>query len=403
MTKVLLPRNERGNDPADHQDDPDTTARIIAEVKSATDKAKQESVHPYARYLDACTADVEAPEFVIDNVLIAGTVVLAGERGLGKTSVLVPMLAACTGLLNDYPLDASIRRKVIYVAEDTSQVRRIISAMRERGIITVGAGEFNDWFKLVEAKRMKAHEIAAVIPQYDNLYTPNKCVNGSIYMAPPVVVFDTTNATIDLENISDNAEVSGAVATLRQRFGAICLLLVGHVAKASRNDVKALSFVGAGSWEGDTQQALYLVNDNDERYLALGKRRFEPNVTEYRVVSHVCKLEAIDKLGHIVEIKCFYGVPEASSQAAKDEAKVRSDDAKKAAAWEGRKNRVIEYVGKNPGATKRNISESVSGNASHIREALESLIEDGEILVSEGAHNAGFHTLAKRDTDGHRR
>ena len=39
---------------------------------------------------------MEAPEFVVDDVLIAGTAVIAGERGLGKTSMLVPLMMACT-------------------------------------------------------------------------------------------------------------------------------------------------------------------------------------------------------------------------------------------------------------------------------------------------------------------
>ena len=50
---------------------------------------------------------VEAPEFVLDGVLAAGAVVFAGERGLGKTSVLLPMMMAVAGVI-DYPFKASI-------------------------------------------------------------------------------------------------------------------------------------------------------------------------------------------------------------------------------------------------------------------------------------------------------
>ncbi len=84
----------------------------------------------------------------------------------------------------------------------------------------------------------------------------------------------------------------------------------GQVAakKASRSDAKQLSFVGAGAWEGDTQQSLYLVSEDDQRYLVLGKKRFEPDVTEYLLNSAVKSFEAYDKLGRTVEIRCFYGI-----------------------------------------------------------------------------------------------
>ena len=348
-------------------------------------------VHPFANYLKADVENIEAPEFVVDDVIAAGTVVFAGERGLGKTSALVPLLICCTGLLDDYPLTSSIRRRVVYVAEDTRQVQRIFSAMRTAGILTATREEVNEWFKLVEAKRMSAPEIVKVLPYFDELYTDNKRVDGSIYCAPPCVVLDTTNASICLDNISDNSEVSDAVATLRQNFGVIPLILVGHVSKASRSDARQLSFIGAGSWEGDTQQSLYLVSDDGERYLVLGKRRFETDVTEYRIVSYARTFEAIDKLGSVVAIKCYYGVPEASDDAAKAEAKEQRQDAIKMATWDGTLTKVLQYVKQNPRASTRDISASVSGNAKAIRGALAELIEKGEIRVEDGPRNAKYH------------
>lgn len=348
-------------------------------------------IHPLACYVDGFSDIAEAPEFVVDDVVTAGTVVVAGERGIGKTSALVPLMTAPTGLLSSYPLTASIRRKVVYIAEDAAQVRRIISAMRSAGMITASKNEFNEWFRLVEAKRMPAHEIVKVVPFYDDLWTENKKVDGSIYLAPPVVVLDTTNATIDLDNISDNSEVSGAVATLRQRFGDICLLMVGHVSKASRSDARQLSFVGAGSWEGDTQQSLYLVSEDDQRYLILGKKRFEPEVTEYLLHSSVASFDAYDKLGRLVEIRCFYAIPDATTQEKKAEDKAQRQAEVKAAVWIDTQKRVLEYVSKNQGKTTRDISESVSGRNGTVQKALEELVDRGEIRAKEGARKAKYH------------
>ena len=350
--------------------------------------------HPFALYLDAFTDIPEAPEYVVDDVFAAGAVCVAGERGLGKTSLLVPLMLAPTGLLRGYPLTASIRRKVVYIAEDAAQVRRIISAMREDGLINADGDEFNDWFRLVEAKRLKAAEIVKAVPYYDDLWTPNQKVDGSTYLAPPVVVLDTTNATIDLDNISDNSEVSDAVATLRQNFGAICLVLVGHVAKASRGDAKQLTFIGAGSWEGDTQQSIYLASENDQRYMILGKKRFESETTEYLIKSYVSTFQAEDKLGRLVEINCFYGVPEASSVEVRDAAKQERDaDAQKAARM-AVQSRVIEYISKHPSCGKREIMSEVTGKSSSISEAVAVLVEVGRVVVKKDGQT-DRHNLAE--------
>ena len=240
-----------------------------------------------------------------------------------------------------------------------------------------------------------------MVPFYDDLWTPNTCLDESIYLAPPLVILDTTNATINLDNISDNTEVSSAVSLLRQEMGRINLCLVGHVAKASRNDVKQVTFIGAGSWEGDTQQSMYLVSDNNERYLVLGKKRFESEVTEYIIRSHVKEFEAADKLGHSVSIRCFYGIPEATNSTKKQEAKERADADRKAATWSAVQRRIIEYVEKHPGAPTRQISESVSGKSATVQKALKELIETGRISQETGQNGGNSHRVLKKDTLGH--
>ena len=221
--------------------------------------------------------------------------------------------------------------------------------------------------------------------------TPNEKVDGSIYLAPPVVVLDTTNATIDLDNISDNAEVSDAVATLRQRFGAICLVLVGHVSKASRSDARQLSFVGAGSWEGDTQQSIYLVSESDQRYMVLGKRRFEVDATEYLIRSHISSFEAIDRLGRTVEIRCFYGIPEASSEEAKQKAKEEAQVAAATKSWNVTLRRIKGFLEKNPGSRTGKILTAVTGKNTAIQSALNDLVGDGLVRVEDGPNKAKFH------------
>lgn len=262
-------------------------------------------------------------------------------------------------------------------------------------MITATRREFNEWFHLVEAKRLSPREIVEVVPFYDDLYTENQRVDYQTYLAPPVIVLDTTNATIDLDNISDNAQVSQAVSLLRQRFGAICLVLVGHVSKASRKDVKLVSFVGAGSWEGDTQQAIYLVHEDDFRYLVMGKKRFETEITEYRVLSHCSTVEAVDRLGKAVEIKCYFGLPEATNEQEKEEAREQRLAEQKAATWSKAQSRVRDFVRDNPGQTQRDIVRGVKGRNENVADALSNLIEKGVIDATDNPKGQGsVHYLA---------
>lgn len=74
----------------------------------------------------------------------------------------------------------------------------------------------------------------------------------------------------------------------------------------------------------------------------------------------------------------------------------------KASAWAATLKSVARYVAQNPGASTRNISESVSGNARTVRAALDELVDRGEIRAVEGPRNARNHYLetgTQSDTD----
>ena len=355
--------------------------------------------HPLAQFKKAMPDEIAAPEFVIDNVLAAGTAVIAGERGLGKTSVLVPLMMCATGLLNGFSLQSTIKRKVVYVSEDVEQVQRIVRAMADDGLLD--GSQVDGWFFPVQSVRMPASEIVNVVPHLDDLWTNQERVDGTNYVAPPVVVLDTTNATIELESISENSEVSRAVAKLREGFGDIPLVLVGHVPKASRADAKLTSFAGAGAWEGDTQQTLYLVSDNGNRYLVAGKRRFESEASEWLIEGRKVTFEALDPLGYRHEIGVFYGVPQPSSLEARELAKAEAAENAQEARMMHLRMKVLDYVTKHPGASTRRIRESVTGRGNAISAVLEELIADGEIRVEEGPRNAAHHHRVLGTTGNH--
>ena len=351
--------------------------------------------HPWSVFTPSCPDVLEVPEFVLDNVLAAGTIVIAGQRGLGKTSALVPLMAIVSGLCTAVPLGASVRRRVIYVSEDTAQVNRILHAMRRGGHINRTPAEINEVFKLVQGSRLPPKQIVELKPHLADQWLDNETASGGNYSAPPVIVLDTTNATIDIENISDNSQVSKAISELRNGLGEIPLVLVGHMPKTSLADVRHKSFVGAGSWEGDTQQNLYLIMEDDMRYLVIGKNRFSPEVTEYALHSHCADMEGINKLGYPAKLRCWYSIPEAMSRERKQELKEKKAEQKRLASQYGLMETLLETIIENPGICTTELKKTVRGRSDSQTVALKQLERDGRIyVVSPDKRTRTFYPMA---------
>ena len=337
--------------------------------------------HPWSIFTPSCPDVLEVPEFVLDNVLAAGTIVIAGQRGLGKTSALVPLMAIASGLCTAVPLGASVRRKVIYVSEDPAQVKRILHAMCKSGHIRRTQAEINEVFKLVQGSRLTPKEIVELKPHLKEHWLDNETASGGNYSAPPVIVLDTTNATIEIENISDNSLVSKAISELRNGLGEMPLVLVGHMPKTSLADVRHKSFVGAGSWENDTQQNLYLIMEDNMRYLIFGKNRFSPEITEYALHSHHADMEGINTLGYPVKLRCWYSIPEAMSRERKQELKEKKAEQKRLDSKYSQMEKLLETIIENPGICTTELKKTVCGRSDSQTVALKQLERDGRIYI----------------------
>jgi hypothetical protein len=92
------------------------------------------------------------------------------------------------------------------------------------------------------------------------------------------------------------------------------VIVVTHLAKAlKRADVKELTGRGAGAWEADAQQVLYLVRDDDTgtRWLdvATPKHRFTATCDGVEFTTHRATVTGEDQLGNAVDIHLVHGVP----------------------------------------------------------------------------------------------
>ena len=124
----------------------------------------------------------------------------------------------------------------------------------------------------------------------------------------PLVLLDTQAATIALENENDNSEASAAVAMLKQHFEGLPVWLVAHVAKANINRTEAMAARGASAWEADANATAFLIKEGEERWLMLGKRRFEPRWPEMQLQSYFKEEVGYDAWGEFETVPLRWAI-----------------------------------------------------------------------------------------------
>ncbi|TXI34588.1 MAG: hypothetical protein E6Q69_03575 [Aquipseudomonas alcaligenes] len=325
-------------------------------------------------------------EFVVEGFISAGLTTIAGAPGVGKTSLLVP-LAAIVAHLIDSPLQPVLRRKVVYFSEAPKQVATTLYGLHKMAAGAKSQAEFSRWFTLVESRRLPPKELAKLIQKAvrDNTVL----FNG--YPVAPLIVLDTSNATIDLENENDNAEVGRAIAALKENMGGSAIWLVAHTAKAmSRTDVSEMSARGAGAFAGDSNATAFVFREEgipDKRYMAIGKHRFEADFRELEFSTSTATEYVRTPWGTEQRVTYRVGFPAASDAAKRAAAAAEVKEAKRLAAAEMKDlectKRILEFV-ESAGApcSKAEIEKGVMGNATHIRGLVQTLADAGSLVAA---------------------
>lgn len=285
--------------------------------------------HPFLRFLEIDEAPL-APEMVLDGVMQAGQVVLTGPRGCGKSTIAVTIAMLASHLCRrGHLLRPKLRRRVIYVAEDPMQAMMTTKAMtlRHGGAAGYTLADVRDRIKFVRAARLDAETIADAADGVLDLSIDNVSAStGYRFSARPLVILDTRNATIEVREENDNAEASEILAVLRARFD-VPILLIAHPAKSNAGSTR-----GAGAWESDALQVIYVSVDEASRVRTVhleadferdAKRRFESVINHLHVISEVVTFEALDQLGETVDlrVRCCDLEPELPVAAAERQAR----------------------------------------------------------------------------------
>lgn len=219
-------------------------------------------------------------EYVYDRFMSTGVNVVAGAPGVGKTTLVIPLALAAAHLCpHDHPLKPKVRRNVIIITESVVQVQRVIYSLATWGRTGLAAEEFDRHVKVIPATRLDPKIVAEVAAHYSHWTYDNRKADGSVHAALPLVVLDTANAVLELENENDNAEVGRAMALIKQDFAAFPLIIVAHTSKVmGTGETDGLSPRGASAWTGDAQGVYTVFKDGEHadapRVLKATKVRF---------------------------------------------------------------------------------------------------------------------------------
>lgn len=262
-----------------------------------------------------------APRYVIDGFLSAEIFTIAGEAGIGKSSILVPLAAIAAHICDESePLKPKLRRKVVYLTEDPEQVERILFALKKHWNIKLSNAEMLEWFSVIPVHRSKKEVLGELISTYSQIKAVTQIGKKGPVNVPALFVFDTAAATFSLDSENDNSEVSAAISICKKACLAnrTPLWIVSHIPKAVTGDqMKNLSARGAGAWTGDVNGTAFIGKNDDgsnTRYMWLGKRRY---VAEYDTLAFDAffSTEFVeDELGDLVEIPYMFGTARKSSQ-----------------------------------------------------------------------------------------
>ena len=256
------------------------------------------NVENYDEEFDYALDQLPYVQYGIDGFTSTGLTVIAGQAGLGKTSAIVPLAAQAAHLVrvdgNGLDIRPLMRRKVVYVTEDKNQVARILFGIKNH-CSDCSEAEFKKWFIVIPSERRKPEELAQDIARWRKKYAYEADVDLNHFMVEPLIIIDTANANIDLDNENDNAEVGRAIAAIKQALGDGMCWVIAHIAKQmTKADAKDLSIRGAGAWGADANATGFLVSDESlpgKRFLILAKRRFEAEFTEIEISSEILTAE----------------------------------------------------------------------------------------------------------------
>jgi DNA polymerase III delta prime subunit len=257
-------------------------------------------------------------DYLIEGFMAHSFFVLAGQPGVGKTTAILSMSMVMAGFnLEGCEIYAKTKRKTIIVTEDSEQIIRTLFAYSKHFKIN----NLNDWFVVIDARRSEVKDLLRLAHNIEK-----HTING----IRPLLVLDTANATMDIDDENNNSEVGSFIAAIKQTIfiqqkAPVCILT--HLNKAvSRQESDAMAR-GASAFTGDaTLTGVLFLDEDNQRYLKLTKTRYEPVFREIRFDSITFPELVTTPNNDIQEIICRVAIPSMSSEKERMAAKQSMQD-----------------------------------------------------------------------------
>ena len=202
-------------------------------------------------------------------------------------------------------------------------------------------------------------------------------------------MIDTASASFNVDSENDNAEIAKYISAIKEGLIArgYPVWVVTHTPKAlKRADVRDFSARGAGAWEGDANCVAYLFQEEglEERFLKLGKHRYQSDFDEVAFESNVYAEFVTDQLRGAIEISVRWAIPSKSMESKRIEAKEMAKEEKFENLKNSRKTEILDVIqseinaGRYP--SKRSIRNLIKGRTEEIMAIIDDLIEAGSIM-----------------------
>ena len=340
--------------------------------------------HPLTRVVELSDKP-KPPVWLLPHFIAEGVVIIAGAHGVGKTTVLLPLAMAVAGLHEPgYPLAPREWRHVVYITEDRPQAERIIAGYAPS--IGLTHRTVAERLHVVEAARMPADDVVLAAPWYQDNYTRTvTTVSGKALELPPLVVFDTKAAVFEEENENDNAEASRMIAAIKQRFAGMPTWVIGHVSKGdlSRDGAKSgmPTLRGASAFEGDANQTLFLVKEQDEtRWLVRGKTRFEAKWDELLIKTYSTSTVALNVFDEPEELTLRWSIASPQKKTRQEISAEATEEAKRKQEAD-KKLEMIDLINKacaeGEPLNRTGLAQEIGGNAKATKDLISEIIELG--------------------------
>jgi hypothetical protein len=274
-----------------------------------------------------------ATDWVIDELISEKLTIIAGAPGIGKTTCLFGVFATAAGFKDmDSPLKATFRRQILWVSEHPEQIQQLMEAISKKYVGNDGfplylKEEINQWILVIEAFRANVTELSAL----GNFAIDYSVIDEAGNQIEPLVILDTANACLDLEDENKNSEVGKYVSAIKEHLikRHIPVVLIAHTPKAvQKKDFLMLTARGAGAFEGDAHATGFVFQDSDigARVFKMAKRRYRISCDEYIFRSDSLLTTAIDRRGRSVATEVDIAMPRLSSEVSRAEMVIQAQE-----------------------------------------------------------------------------